>query len=279
MVICVPTGSENLRNRFITYAAAGPIASLLSAGIFWILYFLLDTLVENPVGIGQFVAYLLLTISLLSAAIFIATIIPLHAGGFSTDGARVLRLARGGDIGRFELLLIRIISSSMAGTRPSELSGEDLEEATALADKLNAPCGVYLRSFQFQSAFDKGDLDRAEAELQLYLERIDSIPAGIRGSVWLDAAFFYGFARRDLSQAASYFEKFKPAAIIPKSQIYATEAVMLALQNDQEKSQQVIKKAIRELPNVLDKGMAVALHERLLTLQHRLSTNSALVEV
>lgn len=279
MVICVPTGAENLRKRFMIYAGGGPLASLVTAGFFWLMYWLLDSINESQVNTAQMAAYLLLNLSILSAAIFVVTIIPVHTGGFSSDGARMIRLARGGDVGRFELLLIKIISSSTSGIRPSLLNAAELEEATALANKLDAPFGVYLHGFNYQAAWDRGEIDRAEAELQRYINRADSIPTGIQGMVWLDAAMFYGLAKHDPSQAAFYFEKFKPAAMIPKSQIFGAEAVLHALQNEPDKAHQQITKALEELPSMMDKGMAIALGERLHALQKQLSTNASFVEV
>ena len=39
--------------------------------------------------------------------------------------------------------------------------------------------------------------------------------------VWLDAAFFYAYAKKDLEKALHYWNMFKPAAMISKAQIFA----------------------------------------------------------
>ena len=47
-------------------------------------------------------------------------------------------------------------------------------------------------------------LKAAEQHLKNYLNKIDEIPAGMRNMVWIDAAFFYSFAKLDLLIAEKY---------------------------------------------------------------------------
>ena len=79
----------------------------------------------------------------------------MHAGGFYTDGARVIRLLKGGDTGRFELLLLNAVTSASAGIRPRDLNKADLNEAVELGNKLNAPMTVYLHLYLHQAALDE----------------------------------------------------------------------------------------------------------------------------
>jgi tetratricopeptide (TPR) repeat protein len=208
---------------------------------------------------------------LLSLMIFIVTSIPMHMGGFYSDGARILRLQRGGDKARFDVLTLTIITSSVGGTRPKLLNISELEEALALANKLNEPFGVYLLSYFHQAAFDEGDNEKAKKYLLEYISLADAIPAGIRNAVWLDAALFYAIAKNDLEKATLYWNQFKPTAIIPTAQIFTVEAAMSYLKNDRIEAEQKIESAIKELPNMLDKGVAIALGERLLILKNNLN--------
>lgn len=201
--------------------------------------------------------------TLFSTLIFLVTAIPLHMGGFYTDGARIMRLQRGGDVARFEILTLKIITSASSGVRPKLLNMAEIEEAQALATKLNEPFGVYLLSFLHQAAFDQGDLEKAEKHLQDYIEAAEQIPEGIRNLVWLDAAFFYAYGKKDLAQAEYFWSKFKPSALIPQAQILATEAVIHVLKQDFDKAGAAIAAAKLALPNMLDKGAALVLAERL----------------
>lgn len=243
LVICIPTSSDNVSKRFSIYAAGGPIASLLTALMAYGIYVVCQQLALGS-QVGQIFTYLWLVIAFLSAAIFVVTSIPLHTGGFSTDGARIMRLLRGGDTARFEVLLLKMISSSMAGNRPAQLHKEELEEAQTLAEKLNAPMEVYIYYFLYQAALDREEFDDAELQLNKYIGQADEIPEGIRGSIWIEAAFFYAFVKRDLQKASEYFDKYKPAALIPLAMVYATQAAMAMLKNELTEAGDIIDKAL-----------------------------------
>jgi len=261
MVICMPTGTQNLKNRFSFYSAGGPLASLLLAGISYLLAMIFSS---------WMISYLFMMIAFLSICIFIATAIPLHTGGFTSDGGRIWNLQVGGDKARFELLILKIITNSTGGIRPSDLEVKDLVEAIKLAKKIDAPFGVYLHSYFHQLTWDAGNVDAAEKHLQDYIDEIDSIPPGIQNAVWLDAAFFYAYAKRDLEKANSYWNQFKPAALIPKAQIFATEASLYALKNDRESSLKKIDEAIIQIPNMIDRGIGIALSDKLASLRNQL---------
>jgi hypothetical protein len=270
MVICLPTGNENLTKRFSMYAAGGPMASLVLAVFSYGVFILLSFIALDGVGFVIIRSFFMIT-ALLSLMIFIVTSIPMHMGGFYSDGARILRLRRGGDKARFDVLTLKIITSSVGGTRPKLLNISELEEALALANKLNEPFGVYLLSYFHQAAFDEGDNEKAEKYLLEYISLADAIPAGIRNAVWLDAALFYAIAKNDLEKATSHWNQFKPTAIIPTAQIFAVEAAMSYLKKDRIVAEQKIESAIKELPNMMDKGVGIALGERLSTLKNNLN--------
>jgi len=262
LVICIPTGTDDVSKRFSIYAAGGPMASMATAIIaygfyLWCHQWLMET------NVGQIITYLWMIIALLSAAIFLVTSIPLHAGGFSSDGARIIRLLRGGDTARFEVLLLKMIGSSMAGNRPSQLNPEELQEAHALAIKLDAPLGVYIHYFNYQAALDRDEWDESEKHLTEYVEHADAIPDGIRGSVWIEAAFFYAFVRKDLTKAVEYFNQYKQSALIPLAMVYATQAAIAILENELTEAGAWIDKAMKELPNMMDRGIAYVLYEKL----------------
>lgn len=259
MVICMPIGTENLAKRFSVFAAGGPLASLLLSFIAYGLYRLLPLDYSS----NEILLNALYVVAILSLIIFIATTIPMRANGFSTDGARVLRLLQGGDTSRFELLILKLITGTSAGIRPRDIDINELNEADTLAKKLQAPFGVYLHSFFHQAEFDNGNFDKAEQHLLDYVKEIESIPKGIRNIVWLDAAFFYAYAKKDLEQATYYWKQYEPAALIPKAQIFATEAAICLLQNDNETAKTKIEAAENEIKNMLDSGLGIALRDKL----------------
>jgi hypothetical protein len=259
LVICMPNGTENLDKRFSLYAAGGPIASLVLTVLAYAIYS-----VMAPTNTAlEIVRQSLYIVAFLSLIIFIFTALPLRTGGFSSDGARVLRLLQGGDTARFELLLLQLITNASAGVRPRDINLQELNEALVLAQKIKAPFGVYLHSFYHQAALDQDNYEEAEKHLLDYIAGIDSIPKGIRNIVWLDAAFFYAYAKEDLEQAETYWQQYQPAALIPKAQQYATEAAIALLKKDTALATAKLDQALIAIPNMLDTGLGVALRDRI----------------
>lgn len=270
MVLCLPADNKALSKRFSIYAAGGPLASFALAILAFLLYRWLYMPGLNAGTVLTVITYSSLITAFLSVLIGIVTSIPMHTGGFSTDGARILRLLRGGDTARFETLVIQIYTSSTSGVRPALLNRDDLQEAQTLANRLQAPLGVYLHSFFHQAAFDRGDINQAEKYLLDYIQATEEIPAAIRNMVWLDAAFFYAYAKKDLATATEYWAKFKPAAMIPKALILATEAALCAVKNDTGTAQIKATAAIQAIPNMMDKGMGLSLRDKMTHLQNEL---------
>jgi hypothetical protein len=209
-------------------------------------------------------------LAILSFLIFLITIIPIHSGGFSSDGARILRILKGGEPAHFEVLLLKIIAQSTGGIRPKLIAIDELEEAKTLAKKLNLSYGVYMHGLLHQTTFDLGQLEKSENHLLNYLEEIEEIPAGMRNTVWLDAAFFYAYAKADLDSALKYWNQFKANAFVSKALIYATEAAISFLKSDHQNALAKINDSLKEIPNMLDKGNGIALEERMLNLKNNI---------
>lgn len=268
MAICLPRDSENLTKRFSIYAAGGPIASLIFSGFTFLLYAIIGAWTENKTLLSVTGDILYMT-SFLSLFIFALTAIPFHTGGFYSDGARVLRFMRGGDVARFDLLLLKIFTGSASGIRPRDLSLTEIKEAKELAQKLQAPMGVYLHSYHYQVELDTNEIENAEVHLQNYVKLADEVPGGIRNAVWLDAAFFYAAMKQDPERAEFYWKQFAPSALIPKAMVLATEAALFWLKNEKTAFDEKYHAALRELPNMLDKGISIALKDQLELLRHR----------
>lgn len=263
LVLCLPTDTVNLNNRFTFFAAGGPVASLLLTALSYAIYVIF--LKNNPTdnwAVDVFGSFFIIT-ALMSFVIFLVTAIPLKMGGFYTDGARVLRLQRGGDTARFETLILKLTANTSSGIRPKLININELEEALDIAKRLDEPFGVYIHGFLHQAAFDNGDIEKAEKHLFDYINEADNIPEGIRNAVWLDAAFFYAYAKQDLEEAEHFWQQFKPAAMIPQAQVLATEAALSFLKKDNQTALSKIENAVKELPNMIDQGVATALKEQL----------------
>lgn len=261
MVICLPRSTDDLPKRFARYAVGGPAASLVLAALAMLAY--LSIQYFNDSTEFTLASLSLFFLALMSGAIFLVTIVPYRAGGFSSDGARILQMLRGGDTSRLEILLLKIVTESSSGIRPSKLSRADLDEAFELGTRLHAPTTVYIISYLHQHEFDLGNYDEAERWLLQYLEKSDEVPNGFRNAVWLDACLFYAVARKNLEQAERYWNMFKPSAVVPKSQILVTQAALAQLHHQGAVAKQKATEAIDHLPNMIDKGAALATKTRI----------------
>ena len=266
MVLCLPTDSHNLTKRFALYAAGGPLASLLTSGLFLGLYAILNTTHSSSLLVQLATSWMWI-LFLLSMVIFVLTAIPFHTNGFSSDGARVFRLYRGGDTAAVEVMLLKVIASSCSGLRPSRLNKAELEASLTLAEKIKAPMGLYFHYYYFYHAFENQQLDLAEEQLTHYLDKADNIPAGLRSSIFLDAAFFYAVGRKDTEKAMHYFSQFKPSALVAKSTILAVEASLAMLKNEKQEAVHLIDKALEEMPKAMDRGIALFIKEKLVTMR------------
>ena len=81
--------------------------------------------------------------------------------------------------------------------------------------------------------------------------------------VWLDAAFFYAYEKKDLIAADKFWQQYKPAAMIPKAQVFATEAAISFLKKDWETAHLKSNAALKELPDMIDKGVSIALKDKI----------------
>ncbi len=263
MVMCLPTDTVDLPRRFSIFAAGGPLASLLLAVVAYGIYALGFKESTEVNLVKELVGSFILFTAFLSTFFFIVTSVPMHVGGFYTDGARVIRLLRGGDRAQFDSFILKFVTQSSGGVRPKLLNVNEIEETLAIGQRINEPFTVYLHSYLYQAALDKDEVEKAEKHLLNYIGEAENIPDGIRNTVWQEAAFFYAYAKKDLAEAEKFWQQFKPAAMISKAQIFATEAAIENLRDNKEVALAKIEAAEKEIPNMIDKGMAVALKEKL----------------
>lgn len=271
LVICLPTAqTSNINKKFAWYAGGGPLASLILAIFSLAIAYALHA---NGSSLTN-VKFLLIMMGVLSFIIMITTAIPYNAGGLASDGSRIISMLQGGDKAKFEGLILKLLAYATSGVRPKLIPIGDLEEAKILGDKLKAPFRIYLPSFYHQKAFDENNIEEAEKYLLEHVSFIDEMPKGINGGVWIDAAFFYAYAKKDLEKSSEYFSKFMPSAMTQKAQVLATEASIAFLKQDNPLALSKIENANQELANMTDKGLAIALREKLETLKATIALTS-----
>ncbi|SFP81360.1 M50 family metallopeptidase [Hymenobacter arizonensis] len=251
MALCVPPDEHNLRRRFLAFAAGGPLASALYAGVVLGVSALLPPATS---GAGQVLAGALAVSGIISAALTVVTLIPMRAGGFYSDGARILNLWRGGVAGQLEVAVLSALIPSMAGTRPRELARPLLEAAAALPQEL--PFKMFVFHYLYLIALDNGHTEQAARYLHEYRERLDMLPDALQGGVWLESAFFAAAYQHDLPAAQAFHARATPSPHIQADVWARVEAALARQAGDAEQARAKAQLALQELPKNLDQGSA-----------------------
>ncbi|MEL6672932.1 MAG: hypothetical protein AAFR61_12095 [Bacteroidota bacterium] len=259
LALCIPTGEEGLKKRFMWYIAGGPLASLLGALLFGSLFFF----TRSPgLGFGSYLweAFCLAN-TMFHSLFFVATIIPTYKGGFYSDGARLKNLLTQNLEGQIDVIMTSAIARSMSGTRPREWDVSGILHGLSL----NSGSGYvpFLHSYLQKHYLDKGDMEQAREQLDLVLSLTEDLPEAIRSSFFLDEVIMRaGFeAQPELAQTA--LEKFVPSIMVPKSLIEEAKGLVSRSQGDEEAAMAHFQEAQDSLSQHMDRGLAVAQRERL----------------
>lgn len=251
MVLSTPTGDHDLRRRFMAFAAGGPLGSAVWAGLALGAYALLPAPASE---VGRLLRLGLGASGGLSALLAVLTLVPMHTGGFYSDGARVLNLWRDGAAGQFEMAVVSALARSVAGVRPRELSRTLLEAAAARPEEL--PFKLYVHYFLYLAALDAGQLEPAAHHLAEYRQRLVHTPAALQGTGWLESAFFAAAYQHDLAAARAFMAQARPSAHIAADVWPRAEAALARLAGDAGRARAQAQAALHALPDNLDQGSA-----------------------
>ncbi|NBC08398.1 MAG: hypothetical protein GVY26_14485 [Bacteroidetes bacterium] len=255
LALLLPDNDQRLPQRFARLAAGGPLASLLLTLLAVLLIVLLPAPDSPPAGL-----YLLRSalwfIAVVSGFIMLVTAIPFHTGGFYSDGARVLRLLRGGPTARLESLLLTLIARATGGTRPRDLDPAIFEEGIALAKAQEAPFEPYFYQYQYFQKLDQGKYEEAEAALGRFAATSDRMPPVMQQSLRLERAFFAAFLQKDLETAVEERGDFQPSRLFPRTQVALVDAAIAQLRGQPERVKQLCQEALDQSDKVMDRGMA-----------------------
>lgn len=266
LALCLPKDDVNLSKRFAIFSAGGPLASILSG------FVALLILIFSPVQVTSFFTFLLdallVTFTVISFAIGIITSIPMHSGGFVSDGGRIVNLLSKGPKSEIEAVLLSCISKGTAGVRPALYDPEPLLKCIAF--EVDSPMKPYLHSLLYNHYHDIKDLEKASFHLEEYLKAAPNLPEGYVAVLYLEKAWFEARFHKNATLAKSFYHKEKIGAIVPKSLVYRAEAAIAYAEDDKSLAQVKIDEAIAQLPKLIDKGAAIAEKEWLEELREEL---------
>src|SRR5690606_38652770 len=108
IAVCAPVGLHDLRRRTLVMSAGGPLASLLLGAQSLAVLMAMQPVLARDGFLPAALLVVLLVLGIGSLAIGVVTLLPMRAGGFYSDGARILRLLRESDDTQGEVALIAL---------------------------------------------------------------------------------------------------------------------------------------------------------------------------
>lgn len=252
VAIMLPEGNDKLAQRFARYAAGGPLSSAALGLICWAVH-------DLPPE-GSFFRLLIMAVGLLSAVIFIATVLPFRAGGFASDGLRVVSLLRGGEDATADLAVLRAMGVLRAGLPYEQLP---IAQFAAMEGNDNIPAiqritGQYYRYLYHLS---RNEVDVAEAKLKTVMDNLDSFPQGMEGGFYLEQALFFARYRRDLAAAEAALAAYTPNPTVEKMSLALVKAAIADLKGEQESVLAELPAIEAGLNRTLDKSRVPLIRE------------------
>jgi hypothetical protein len=254
LAVCAP-GAGVGRGSYALLVAGGPLASFLLAVLAAAAAFAIE---------GWWGGTLFATAAM-SLVIGVATLIPVRAGGYMSDGGQLLGLARDDHETRQRLALGALMAQSYAGVRARDWDpvllrtiGDEASDATlrAVAKMLEASQAEDRRQFDAADAHW-----RAVAEI-LGGEQAASIAEAARGAFALGLAAWIGQHRREAASARRWLDASRGGFADPAVRSYAEAAVALA-DGDADAVRRHLAAARAALPRLSDRGGALTLADSL----------------
>jgi len=239
VAVMLPNGTDALRKRFMWFAAGGPLASLVLAIACYPLV--------QVFGETSFLRFVVYTTGGLSAMIFIATMLPIRAGGFASDGLRILTFARNGATAMADLTGLRALAHLRAGKAYAELPAEEMA-LVAANEKVPEQQRVLMDYYRYLQAIGIGDIPKASSLYASVMDRLDVYPSGSHGNFFLEQALFSAKYLTDLPAAEAAMEKVTTSPLTEPLSIHLAKAAIAELKGD-------VEGFTAELPGI-EKGLA-----------------------
>jgi hypothetical protein len=256
LAVCTPVGMHDLRRRTLIMAAGGPIASLMF-GVQCLALWLATSSLTRP-GDGIVANLFHVTLAFLgigSLLIGLLTLLPTRAGGFYSDGARMLRLLRQGEETEREVALITLTGLTLGGTRPREWNTALVRRGAEIRDGGAFEVGGL--QFAYAHALDSGDIDSARTHLHAVLRRVRQLPPAGRAAVHLAAATFFALCDDDAAQAREYLALAgRQSTLSAPHQRRLAEAAVLLAEGDRARAVAAAHEARTLSARAVDRGSA-----------------------
>jgi hypothetical protein len=140
-----------------------------------------------------------------------------------TDGAVLLGVIDGRGLNR-DLILQRLATQLVAGTRPRDLNAPLVEQMLAL--RLGDDSDVLANLYGYYHAIDLGAIDRAGKLISLAIDQQAGYPPERRSWLYLEAAFYYAWIRKKPVIARSWLNQAMPGQAEAQAWCRAESAIL-----------------------------------------------------
>lgn len=243
-----------LRRKFVRIVAAGPLASLLLCVVALLVWYVLfQNMGDAPSLFARANAFFWLVTGGMSGFIFLATMIPSRAGGFMSDGARLLSLLDKGEKGLYEETTLSVMVLMGAGKLPGEYPVDLLERLKSRSpDSLLGLNGHFM---VFLHHLDRGETTQALPYAQTVEANIAAIPEAFQSHYLKDVVFYYAFFAQDTDAAHTCWNSIqKQAERNADSATFRAKAALALLDGDTAAASQLVQKGLDKITDLPFEG-------------------------
>ncbi len=229
-----PLDSRPARARIAAFIAAGPLASLLFAGLCSAAALALnDPLPVDPIAQPisaimprNLVSALLGCTAWYSAAVAFSNLIPGQHRGVDLDGKKLLEMLLGGKRAERLLLTMRMNGYVLERVRARDWPVAQVDRLLAVREGSNGDAVANMLGYFH--ALDSGQVEKAGELLDLALSQRTGCSIVYRAYLLLEGAFYEGYYRNNASAARSWLERAIAIPGLEANRLRAEAAVLFS---------------------------------------------------
>lgn len=226
-VLPVPRSLTRLRKRVFMMILGGPLAS-----------FLLFCLGSSPLLFARnwvandYAGWWITFAAVYNLYIAVFNSLPLRIGYLTTDGGRLLDLARNTPQGQRFMAFYGYNASLRQGIRPRDIDPLIIQRSLAIPEQSKDHVSALLIAYHV--ALDQGDIHTAGQYLDQALALNLYYPGLFRGSLLLEGVYFEAYIRHQPGIARQWLEQIQDTALIEPYSLLRAEAALLLAEGDRE---------------------------------------------
>ena len=227
----VPGNTRGLRRAMLSFAAGGPVTSIVVGVLVFAIYVLTDlggtVAAQGP--LQDALAGGVFFLGLVSVGIGFVTLLPINQGAFVNDGKRILKLLRPGAYADAYAAVMALGAYAVGQVLLRERDPDLVAQASSLADGSHEDLAGRLAAHS--DALHRGDVEAAGEHIRYLLDHRDAAYPPYRPVIDLAAAYFEAAYAGDAASARRRLEGAGNSALLafdPTARIRTEGAVLLA---------------------------------------------------